>query len=329
MFRRMIMAVLFITLIASNVHAIKVEGTFNATKSCPAYKSFRHGHNPGDIQSMPGRTYEVVEENKAKGPWVLVMIPEISHSRRWVAKECGIVSITSRPGSPNNGGPPVNSNGCNVANTYDSNVLALSWQAGFCEHFNYSGSKPECDNLNDGNISVTNITIHGLWPNKSSCGRGYGNCSDESLNLEDATRGTISPWMPNFIYETKFGEHEWRKHGTCQALSDDEYFLLTQRLAAMFDGSALGQYLRDNIGQDVLVADMETQMKSELGEEVTRKIELRCTGSGKRYVNEFWINLPKELNETGSLDELVSGAGDKRRFRGNCATTIHIEAPGV
>ncbi len=312
---------------AANAYAsVNVEGTFKATKSCAAYSSFRHGNNPANIQSMPGRTYEVVEENIADGPWARIMIPEIEISRRWVAKECGITDITIRPeqGSGNSG-----SKDCNVPNTYDSNVLALSWQAGFCEHFKYSGVKAECDNLNNGNISVTNITIHGLWPNKSICNRKYGNCSDVRLDLEETTVSQIAPWMPNFYYSDDFGEHEWSKHGTCQALSDDEYFLLTQRLAKKFDDSALGGYIRDNLGGNVKVEDMENHLKNKLGEDVTSKIELRCTGSGKRFVNEFWINLPQELNESGTLAELVSGASNKDSFRGNCAQTIHIEAPGL
>lgn len=314
----------------SNAHAIKLEGTFTATKSCPAYKSFKRGHNPEDIHSVPGRTYEVVEENKYEGPWALIIIPELGNSRRWVAKECGITTITYRaPPAESGSASSGNSNGCNVANTYNSNVLALSWQAGFCEHFNYSGVKPECENLNSGNISVTNITIHGLWPNKTSCGRRYGNCSNEPLDLKESTVSKISPWMPNFYYSTTFGNHEWKKHGTCQALSDDDYFLLTQRLAEKFDHSALGKYLRDNIGRNILVAELKSHLESELGEDVTKKIELRCTGSSNRYLNEFWINLPKELNESGTLTDLVSGARDKSRFRGNCAASIHIEAPGI
>ena len=327
---RKITLILLTVFLTSNAHAIKVEGTFKATKSCPAYKSFRKGQNPGDIQSVPGRIYEVIEENKTEGPWALIMIPEISYSRRWVAKECGIATITWRSApAVSEDTTSDSSDSCNVANTYDSYALALSWQAGFCEHFNYSGNKTECDNLNAGNISVTNLTIHGLWPNKNSCGHSYSNCSNEPLNLMEETVSKISPWMPNFYYSTDFGNYEWKKHGTCQTLSDDDYFLLTQRLAEKFDRSALGQYLRDNIGMNVQVADMKDYLVSQLGEDVTNKIELRCTGFGRRYLNEFWINLPKEINESGSLTDLVSGAQDKTRFRGNCAITIHIEAPGV
>lgn len=183
--RTLSVALIFLTVfMASNAHAIKVEGTFKATKSCPAYKSFKRGHNPGNIHSAPGRTYEVVEENKAEGPWALILIPEIN-SRRWVTKECGITTITSR--SASTGGTSGSSPGCNIGNTYDSFVLALSWQAGFCEHYNYSGVKLECDNLNAGNISVTNLTIHGLWPNKNGCKKSYGDCTNDPLVLEGTT----------------------------------------------------------------------------------------------------------------------------------------------
>ena len=324
-----ILGLLFLFSVAANVQAVKVEGTFNAVKSCPAYQSFNKGTNPGDIHTIPGRTYEITEENKADGPWALILVPELSSARRWVAKECGVVTIANRQNDQPGEQPPPGANGnCNTANTYDSYVLALSWQAGFCEHFNYSGNKPECDKLNAGQISVTNLTMHGLWPNKSGCGKGYGDCSTTELQLEEETISKIAPWMPNWYYSSDFGTHEWLKHGTCQKLSDDDYFLLIQRLAERFDQSSLGQYLRDNIGRAVKVGEMEKHLASTMGEGVVKKIELRCTGNGKRFINEFWINLPGELNESAPLTELVAGAKDKAKFRGNCAEEIYIEIPG-
>ncbi len=328
MLKRKIIIALFILVTVTNVYAIKVDGTFTAIKSCPAYKSFKKGHNPGDVHTVPGRSYEIVEENKAGGTWVLVLVPEISHTRRWVAKECGVVNIEKRYETSENEHSSNGSNKCNIKDTYDSNVLALSWQAGFCEHFSYSGLKPECDNLNSGQIVITNITIHGLWPNKKGCGRSYGNCSDVQLDLENETIAKIAPWMPNWFYSTAFGNHEWKKHGTCQGLQDDDYFLLIQRLAEKFDSSPLGDYLRENMGKEVQVAEMKKYLASNIGEDITKKIELRCTGSGKRYINEFWINLPKDINASGSFSDLVYGAQDKPNFQGNCAEKVYIEAPG-
>ncbi len=320
--KRLVLSFCFIFAVTSNVQAVKVEGSFTAVKSCPAYQSFTKGHNPGDIHTVPGRVYEIVEENKSDGPWALVLVPEISNSRRWVAKECGVTNIVSRPGDSSA------AHSCNTANTHDSYVLALSWQAGFCEHYSYSGIKPECDNLNSGQISVTNLTIHGLWPNKRGCGKSYGNCSNALLELTEETIGKIAPWMPNWYYSTDFGNHEWRKHGTCQKLNDDDYFILMQRLAEKFDSSPMGEFMRENMGNTVRVTEMESYLSSSLGEDVIRKIELRCVGSGKRYVNEFWINLPTEINASGTLAELVSGAQNKTKFRGNCAEEIYIETPG-
>ncbi|MDH4317425.1 MAG: hypothetical protein OEV64_03455 [Desulfobulbaceae bacterium] len=331
---------LIILVVVPNCYAEKIEGTFTAIKSCPAYKSFRKGHNPGDIQTVPGRTYEAVEVNKENGAWTLVLVPEISESRRWVAKECGTLDISpdSSPERPpvivdnnkNDDGDDGGSIGgkCNTANTYDSNVLALSWQAGFCEHYGYSGIKPECEYLNSGQIIVTNITIHGLWPNKDGCGHSYGNCSNERLNLEEDTVSIIAPWMPNWFYSDDFGSHEWTKHGTCQERSDDDYFLLIKELAEKFDKSSLGDYLRTNIGETVSVAEMESYLSAKLGKAVTKHIELRCTGSGKRFVNEFWVSLPKKIDPSATLDELVRGAAEQPKFQGNCAKQIYIEAPG-
>ena len=46
---------------------------------------------------------------------------------------------------------------CKIPNTYDSYVLALSWQAGFCEHNRNARSKPECEALNTGKTHITNM----------------------------------------------------------------------------------------------------------------------------------------------------------------------------
>ncbi|MCG8612236.1 MAG: hypothetical protein MI864_17070, partial [Pseudomonadales bacterium] len=139
--------------------AIKAEGSFQSVKACAAYKSFKKGHNPGDVYTIPGRDYEVLEINKVDGSWILLDIEEAVPSRRWVALECGVPNILVT-GSTKSDSEVSNTGSCQTPNTYDSHVLALSWQAGFCEHYNYSGRKEECDSLNSGNIVITNITIH-------------------------------------------------------------------------------------------------------------------------------------------------------------------------
>jgi len=50
------------------------------------------------------------------------------------------------------------------------------------------------------------------------------------------------------------------KHGTCQELNDDEYFLLIKRLAEKFDSSPLGNYMGENIGQEISVSEMKNHL---------------------------------------------------------------------
>ena len=148
------------------------------------------------------------------------------------------------------------------------------------------------------------------------------------LDLEPSTIKKIAPWMPNFFYSTRFGEHEWDKHGTCQAHEDDEYFLLIQRLAEMVDSTIIGDYLRRHTGEKIAVSQLKQAFNEELGEEVANKIQLRCTGRGKRYFNEFRINLPEDIDESRGIEGLVRGADNFSNFKGNCPSTIYIEAPG-
>jgi len=99
-------------------------------------------------------------------------VPGSSPLTRWVKSSCGESNFlgqskpTTKPSTPNNN----KGNGsCSTAGNFDSYVLALTWQPGFCEHFSYKGKKPECDAINSGKLASTNLTLHGLWPNKKSC----------------------------------------------------------------------------------------------------------------------------------------------------------------
>ncbi len=318
---------LFLALVSSSGNAMKMDGVFTAKRVCPAYQSFTKLTNPGNLNSDVGRSYQILEENKPNGSWVLVLIPEDPNSRRWIAKECGVLDVGRRIAQQKSSlGSAGASEECNAANSHDSYVLALTWQAGFCEHFKYKGTKPECDNLNSGNLTITNLTIHGLWPNKASCGTGYGYCATSELSLNKETINKISPWMPNWYYASDFGRHEWSKHGSCQGLSDDDYFLLTQKLAEKFDASELGKYVRANMGKYVAVANMQNHLSSVMGADVVKKIELRCVGG--KYLNEFWISLPATIKQNSPIKDLVLGAKDKKRFSGNCGEKIYIEVPG-
>ena len=303
-----------------------IKGTFSASLICPAYKSIKKQDNPENVMTEVAAIYPVVAENKPGGNWLLLEFPNQDPKQRWVSRSCGIVSINTHAADKESLGM---SEECHVANTYDSYVLSMSWQAGFCEHVNYRGTKAECDHLNNGTLSVSNLTIHGLWPNKSECGIHYDSCATTPLNLRDETVKAISPWMPNFYYSTDFGSHEWLKHGTCQALDDDSYFMQMKQLVEKFDQSELGNFIRHHLAQEVKTATMKNDLAKVMGKEVVDKIQLSCSGRVKKYLSEIRIQLPKSLNVDADIPQLVSGAKTVDSFAGNCGKQFYVEAPGI
>ncbi|TGZ36079.1 hypothetical protein EQ875_00925 [Photobacterium damselae subsp. damselae] len=310
--------------------SIPTHGDFTAKQACDAFQSFRKQSNPQNVQLSVGQRYEITAINKEAFDWVQIKVPGSSPLTRWVKSSCGESNFlgqskpTTKPSTPNNN----KGNGsCSTAGNFDSYVLALTWQPGFCEHFSYKGKKPECDAINSGKLASTNLTLHGLWPNKKSCGTNYGYCDDSNkLDLSRSTINKIAPWMPNFYYQTKFGEYEWRKHGTCQTQSADQYFMTAVDLVKQVDASEIGQYIKENIGRNIKADQFKQALVDKMGKEAVNRIRLSCT-KGK-YLNEVRINLPEPLDMTASLVSQMEKAPRTKSFYGNCKKIIHIEAAG-
>ena len=300
-------------------------------RACDAYTSKNKGRNPGPLRTNPGDTYEVVAVNKVPYDWLRIEMPGHPESLRWVSKECGVADV--KVGTGGSGGsddderPPDAPNGCRVADRQDSYVLAMTWQPGFCEHFHYSGHKPECDALAGGSLVVTHLTLHGLWPNRKACGTRYESCGGPPLDLSPETISALSPWMPNLIYETAFASYEWTKHGTCQSLPDDEYFLTAKRLLETIHHSEIGRFITARIGSEMKVKEFFDHITRHYGREVADRVTLLC--SDKRYLLEIRINLPKQPKVDADLKKMLAGAPARRgRESENCSASIYVERSG-
>lgn len=310
---------------ASPAIADNVSGVFKAVRSCEAYKSFKKGTNPGVIRTTAGSEYDAVEVNNKDMDWVRIKVPGINDPLRWVSAECGITDLTAAP--PEEPGKKTYAS-CHQKNLYDSYVLAMTWQPGFCEHYSYQGSKPECNALRDGSLVVNHLTLHGLWPNRKECGTNYANCGGPGLNLEESTISQLSPWMPNFYYADTFGSYEWEKHGTCQERPDDEYFLTAKKLVEAVDGSVIGTYIKSRIGEDISAGELFQQIKDAYGPDVADRVQLLCAGGS--YLQEIRVNLPRNFSVDQDLKKLTSGAVKmKSRTNGCSKDSIHIEKSGV
>jgi ribonuclease T2 len=303
-------------------------GQFKATKSCEAFASFAKRTNPGAAQVTPGTSYTVREINKVEYDWVRVEVPGAQPSLRWVQRECGTPELDeaqmARPRGRDRDGASGES--CNIANKQDSYVLAITWQPGFCEHVKYNGRKPECDAMNGGELDAKTLSLHGLWPNKKECGTQYGSCSGQTFEVSKETIEKVAPWMPNFRYERTFGAYEWNKHGKCQALSPDAYFIKAVSAVKVVNDSEVGKIVLGNVGKTFRVSDFFDRVKTRYGDKVANSITLVCTQ--RKYLQEIRVSLPLEFSTDGELPQMVGNAFPASARQIGCADEVYVEGAG-
>ena len=298
-------------------------GSFTATKSCEAFSSFAKSSNPGDVKVSAGKVYTVREINKTDYDWVRVEVPGAEPSLRWVQRACGTPALDDKPAPrPEGAAGEV----CSLPNQQDSYVLAITWQPGFCEHTKYNGKKPECDAMNSGALEAKTLSLHGLWPNKKECGTQYGSCQGKPFELSKDTIDKVAPWMPNFYYERSFGAYEWNKHGKCQSLAPDEYFLKAVSAVRVVNDSEVGKIVLGNTGKSFRVNDFFDRVKTRYGEKVAQAITLVCTQH--KYLQEIRVSLPVEFSTDRDLPQMVANARPAGTRAVGCADEIYVEAAG-
>jgi ribonuclease T2 len=325
-----------LTLLPAFAHASEtVNGSFTASKACEAYASFAKGTNPGAEQVKPGSTYEVREVNKPGNYEQLrVEVPGATPPLRWVARDCGTAALRGAAPAPSapvsQDGPQDSAGGkremCSTANQQDSYLLALSWQPGFCEHTPRTSGKPECAAMDKGSLVVSNLTLHGLWPNKKSCGTSYGNCDGKPFALKKETVAQIAPWMPNFYYENSFGKYEWNKHGSCQALDPDAYFTKAVAAVRVVNSSAIGEQILKNIGGSFNADKFFAALRSQYGEAAASRVMLVC--AGQSYLQEIRVQLPLNFSVDKGLAGLVGATPGQGPQTSRCGSEIRVEASG-
>ena len=74
-----------IVLVAPAVAQIRLEGTFAATKNCPAFQSISKQTNPGNITVAAGNNYPLIGKNKDAVTHYLIEIDGAEPRQRWVS----------------------------------------------------------------------------------------------------------------------------------------------------------------------------------------------------------------------------------------------------
>jgi ribonuclease T2 len=97
---------------------------------------------------------------------------------------------------------------------FDYYVLALSWSPSYCAAEGPNANRQQCDSSRP-----YGFLVHGLWPQYE---QGYPQDCDSSQprNVPFSQAKQLSDIMPSPGLIT----YEWRKHGACTGLSQQDYF---------------------------------------------------------------------------------------------------------
>lgn len=320
----MLIRVLVATCVLASAVSARADsvGSFTANKSCPLLQSKRNSTNPGNLSTTAGKSYSIIDALPPKGTptWVRVEVGE-GYEPRWVEASCGVTSFAEAVADT-----------CHLPGTFDSNVLAISWQPGFCaSHM----SKPECVSLKQNAFATSNFTLHGLWPNRTGCDKGdYSFCGTVKQEvsgdfckfpddgMDPLTSKLLGRLMPSVKSGTCLDRHEWWKHGTCRAATSDKYFLESMDLLMQIDGSSFVEsFVNANLGKTTTRQKFNEAFDSAFGKNASKKIKLTCGKNNS--LSEIQINLPKELN--AELPDLLAKAADNDQ--GDCKTSVLFSKP--
>jgi len=97
---------------------------------------------------------------------------------------------------------------------FDFYVLSLSWSPTFCESGQARNGDPQCDRN-----KPRGFVVHGLWPQNQT---GYPEFCQSSE--PDRVPASIGRDLAAFMPSMGLIGHQWRKHGTCSGLSQQDYF---------------------------------------------------------------------------------------------------------
>ncbi|MEJ5072631.1 ribonuclease I [Enterobacter ludwigii] len=234
---------------------------------------------------------------------------------------------------------------------FDSYVLALSWQTGFCQSMqDKNRNEPsECRTQKEVTDKTNYLTVHGLWPSlpKSIAARGVDNrrwmrfgcatrpvpntpevrgnrkCSaaETGLSLEMANK--LNNVMPGSGGGSCLERYEYAKHGVCFGFDPDAYFGTMVRLNGEIKQSALGSFLAQNYGKTVSRNDFNAAVAKSYGKDGVKAFKLTCNGK-PAYLTEMQI----AIKSSAINAPLAEGSLLPQPHPGNCGSQFVIDKAG-
>ncbi len=234
---------------------------------------------------------------------------------------------------------------------FDSYVLALSWQSGFCQSMKERGRKlpTECRLQQASTDKTQMLTLHGLWPSlpKSIAARGVDNkrwmrygCATRPIpNMPEAQSSRkctlpqpgistglaekLNDVMPGAGGNSCLERYEYAKHGACFGFDPDAWSSTMIRLNQEVRQSELGRFLAANYGQTVSRSDFNRALEKTWGRNSVKAVKLTCHGN-PAYLTEMQINLKaQQINAPLSAASFLA-----QPHPGNCNKQFRLDAVG-
>ena len=202
---------------------------------------------------------------------------------------------------------------------FDFYLLAMTVHAAFCADGHTR--EPECRMK-----ALRPLVIHGLWPENLKPRTYPHDCAAPPLALEDSLALELEPFMPGMA--DGLHQHEWREHGGCSGLDDDQYFRGTLELARALD-AALSARLTTLAGQETDAATLRGAAES-FSPGIGRTFTLHCRtlrGSGGRPVLMEVRQCVDNDGPGGAPGTLLDCAAVERRDQG-CGGVFLIQGRG-
>lgn len=173
---------------------------------------------------------------------------------------------------------------------FDYYVFAQFWTPETCVHYNdFNVSSDLCAKL-----SRTFLEIpypHGLWPNfKTTVPKQVAFpvvCSNEQLDFNKLDNNILQKVEKFYYVNTDLPRHEWVKHGTCDGITQNQFFKKVFRYQDKLSKSR--KFLSKFMGKSLPYKDLIKKLGGE------GYVHIECTRQGeKQYLNQIWTNFDRK-----------------------------------
>lgn len=162
---------------------------------------------------------------------------------------------------------------------FDYYVMALSWNASWCEREGDARGADQCDPKHD-----HGFTLHGLWPQSEQGWPSYCRTSKRDPSRRQSGE------MADIMGSGGLAWYQWKKHGRCSGLSGTDYYRLS-RLAydSVTRPPILRQLPRDMDLPPKVIEDAFLEVNPDLDPD---GVTVACRGG---YIAEVRICLTRDL----------------------------------